>query len=147
MLFRSDVVRRAGCEPAALDRLLADSDVVTLHCPSTPATRRMIDARTLEAMKPGALLVNVARGDLVETAALTSSLQSGRLAGAALDVFDPEPLPADHPLRSMENVIVSSHIASASVKAVRQLRETVAGLAVGVLQGRPAVNVVNGVGR
>ena len=96
-------------------------------------------------MKPGALLVNVARGDLVDPDALTDALRSGHLSGAALDVFSPEPIPAGHPILSMDNVIVSAHIASASVRAVRRLRETVAQIAVASIRNQPLPNVVNGV--
>src|SRR5205807_9262087 len=92
-------IRDAGAEPAPLDDLLSQSDVVTLHCPSTPQTRRLIGRDTLARMKPGSILINVGRGDLVESAALVDALRDGRLAAAALDVFDPEPIPPDSPLR------------------------------------------------
>ena len=97
-------------------------------------------------MKRGAILINLARGDLVETPALVAALQSAQIGAAALDVFDPEPLLADHPLLKLDNVIVSSHIASASPKAVRQLRETAARIALAALRGEKLPNVVNGVG-
>jgi phosphoglycerate dehydrogenase-like enzyme len=96
-------------------------------------------------LKPGAILVNLARGDLVETAALIEALQSGRLSAAALDVCDPEPIPAESPLLKMENVIVASHVASTSAKAVKTLRETAAKIAVMALRGEKLPNVVNGV--
>ena len=98
-------------------------------------------------MKPGSLVVNVARGDLIETPALIAALQSGHIAGAGLDVCDPEPIPADSPLRSMPNVVTASHIASCSVNAVRTLRETVAGLALKALNNKTLPNIVNGVNR
>jgi len=82
---------------------------------------------------------------LIDTADLVAALQSGQIASAAIDVCDPEPIPADSPLRSLPNVIVASHIASASPKAVRTLRETAAKLAVMALRGEPLPNVVNGV--
>ncbi|MFO0953782.1 MAG: C-terminal binding protein [Isosphaeraceae bacterium] len=138
-------VRRWGAEPTGLDDLLASSDVVSLHCPSTPATRGMIGRAAIERMKPGVVLVNVARGDLVDTAALVDALRSGRVSAAALDVADPEPLPADSPLRTFENVLITAHVASASVKASRRLRESAAGAIAAVLRGEPAPNVVNGV--
>ena len=96
-------------------------------------------------MKRGALLVNVARGDLVDTAALSEALQSGQLAGAALDVCDPEPIPAGHSLLKFPNVILAPHIASASPTAVKKLRETVANLAATALRGELPPNVVNGI--
>lgn len=143
----AEVVRSAGCEPVSLDDLLAKSDIVTLHCPSTPQTNKLLNATSIARMKPGSVVINLARGDLVDTAALVAALQSGQIASAALDVCDPEPIPADSPLRSLPNVIVASHIASASPKAVRTLRETAAKLAVMALRGELLPNVVNGVTR
>lgn len=139
----SDVIRGAGCEPTSLDELLSQADIVTLHCPSTPQTKKLLNTNSISQMKPGSLVINLARGDLIDTAALVAALQSGHLAGAALDVCDPEPIPADSPLRTLPNVIVASHIASASPKAVRTLRETVAKIAVMSLRGEPLPNVVN----
>ncbi|MDA0591545.1 MAG: C-terminal binding protein, partial [Planctomycetota bacterium] len=138
----TEVVRNAGCEPVSLDDLLAQSDIVTLHCPSTPQTKKLLNATSIARMKPGSVVINLARGDLVDTAALVAALQSGHLAGAAIDVCDPEPIPTDSPLRSLPNVIVASHIASASPKAVRTLRETAARIAVMALRGEPLPNVV-----
>lgn len=135
----------AFCEPSDLISLLAQSDIITLHCPSTEQTRRMLNADTIAKMKPGAIVINLARGDLIETAALISALQSGQISAAAIDVCDPEPIPAESPLRQLENVIVASHIASASVKAVRKLRETAANIAAMALRGEKLPNVVNGV--
>ncbi|MFO0930034.1 MAG: C-terminal binding protein, partial [Gemmataceae bacterium] len=143
---KADAIEAAGAQAAAsLDDLLHDSDVVTLHCPSSARTRRMMNAETMARMKPGALLVNLARGDLVDPAALVSALQAGHLGGAALDVFDPEPIPADHPVLRLPNVVLAPHIASASPKAVRRLRETAAGLVAKRLRGEALPSVVNGV--
>ena len=138
-------VAATGATAATLEDILAQSDVVTLHCPSTPATRRLINASSLAGMKPGALLVNVARGDLVDTGALVAALQSGHLGAAALDVFDPEPLPTEHALRQLPNLVVAPHIASVSTSAVRALREGAASRAVAAAQGRLPPNVVNGI--
>lgn len=134
-----------GCSLVGLEELLAESDIVTLHCPSNEQTRGIINGQSLAAMKAGAILINVGRGDLVELHALTEALESGHISAAALDVFDVEPLPGDSSLLQMNNVIVSSHIASASPKAVRTLRETAARVAVTALLGEDLPNVVNGV--
>lgn len=138
-------MEKAGCVPVSLQQLLADANVVTLHCPSTSMTRGMINRASLGMMKKGAILINVARGDLVDSAALTEALHSGQLSGVALDVFAPEPIPTDHPILKMKNVIVASHIASVSPPAVKKLRETAAKLAVMAIQGQQLVNIVNGV--
>ena len=141
----ASIIETSRGKPASLDQLIRESDLISLHCPSSPQTRKMMNQVRFSQMKSGSFLINVARGDLVDTPALIEALQSGKLAGAALDVCDPEPIPTDSPLLSMPNVIVSAHIASASVRAVRRLRETVARIVIQVLQGGPAINVVNGV--
>lgn len=139
-------IANAGAEPVGLPALLSGSDVVTLHVPSVPETRRLIRRETLDAMRPGALLINVARGDLIDADALVEALRDGKLAGAAFDVFSPEPIPEDHPIRSHPDVILAPHIASVSAPAVRALRETAAKIALLALRGDPLPNVVNGLG-
>lgn len=138
-------IARCGARAVSLGELLRAADVVSLHCPSTPQTRKMMNRETFAQLKPGAIFVNLGRGDLVDTLALTVALESGHLRAAALDVFDPEPIPADHPVRRMPNVILAPHIASASPAAVQRLRETAAGLALQALRGGPLANIVNGV--
>jgi D-3-phosphoglycerate dehydrogenase len=141
------VISAAGASAAAsIDELLPACDLVTLHCPSTAETRRIINRNSLAKLKPGAIFINVGRGDLVETAALVEALQSGHVAAAALDVCDPEPIPAGHPLLGMPNVILAPHIASCSVKATRTLRETVANIVAAAVRGETLPNVVNKVG-
>jgi len=104
-----------GC--ADLDTLLAESDFVTLHVPLIPATRHLIGAAQFRRMKPHAVLINTSRGGVVDQDALVAALRAGEIGYAALDVTDPEPLPPDHPLLVLPNVIVTPHIASASVTA------------------------------
>jgi D-3-phosphoglycerate dehydrogenase len=140
-----ETIRELGCEPVTLEELLAESDIVSLHCPSSAQTRKLLNADSIRAMKKGAIVINLARGDLIDTQALISALESGHLAAAALDVCDPEPIPADSPLRSMPNVITASHIASASPKSVRTLRLTAARIAAMAVNGEQLPNVVNGV--
>ena len=137
-------IELAGYEFSNLGDLLKNSDAVTLHCPSTEATRGLIRTETLDKMKDGAILVNLARGDLVQPEDLVKALNSGKLAGAALDVFSPEPIPAGHPILSMENVILAPHVASVSVPAVKKLRETAASLALLAIRGKKLPNIVNG---
>jgi D-3-phosphoglycerate dehydrogenase / 2-oxoglutarate reductase len=144
-VLASSEIHAASCQARSFHQLLAESDLITLHCPSTAQTRGMINREALTLMKPGVILVNVARGDLIDSAALTSALQQGHVSAAALDVFAPEPIPSDHPILKMEQVILSPHIASTSVPAMRKLRTTVAGLVASALRGERLPNVVNGV--
>jgi D-3-phosphoglycerate dehydrogenase len=141
----SDIEKAGAAAVGSLDELLPKCDLLTLHCPSTAQTRGMLSGARLARIKPGAVLVNLARGDLVETSALVTALQSGHLGGAALDVCDPEPIPAGHPLLAMPNVILSPHVASVSARAVRRLREEAAGAIASALRGEALPNVVNGV--
>ena len=94
-----------------LAELLGEADVVSLHVPLTTGTRGLIDAARLAAMKPDAILVNTARGGVVDEAAVAAALRAGRLGGAALDVFAPEPLPAGSPLAGCPNLILTPHVA------------------------------------
>jgi glyoxylate reductase len=124
--FGMEVLQHSRTGGVELDELLARSDFVSLHAPLTPDTRGMIGAREFELMKPTAVLVNTARGELVDTAALKKALESGEIAAAGLDVTDPEPLPGDHPLLEAPNLTVVPHIGSAT----RTTREKMADMAV-----------------
>ena len=133
----------AGRDRDELEAVLGRSDFVTLHCPLTPATRGLIDERALRAMRPTAFLVNTARGPIVDQAALGTALHEGWIAGAALDVTDPEPLPADDPLLAAPNLLVLPHLGSAT----HRTREAMATLAVdnllAGLAGEPMPHCVN----
>jgi len=114
---KPDLETELGVEYASLDDLLAQSDFVSLHCLLIPETHHLIDEQALRRMKPTAILVNAARGPVVDTDALVQALREGWIARAALDVTDPEPVPAVHPLATLSNCIVVPHIASATVTA------------------------------
>ena len=120
-----------------LDELLARSDFVSLHCPLTPQTRHLIDARALGLMKPTAILVNTARGGVVDQAALADALAAGTIAGAALDVTDPEPPGRDDPLLAAPNLIVLPHIGSATHTARSRMTELAVENLLAGLDGRP----------
>lgn len=126
-----------------LDDLLRESDFVTLHCALTDETRHLIGTRELGLMKREAVLVNAARGPVVDTDALTNALRDGTIWSAALDVTDPEPLPADHPLISMSNCIVVPHIASATVDTRNKMATLAARNALAVLKGETPPHCVN----
>lgn len=106
---RPEHLANLGVEAADLETIFRESDFVTVNCPLTAETQGLVNARLLSLMKPTAYLINTARGPIVDTDALVQALQSGQLAGAGLDVTDPEPLPVGHPLLEMENVILSPH--------------------------------------
>lgn len=115
-------IRAAGAEPAPdLAAALGVADVVSLHCPATDATRGLVDAAFLAALPPGAILVNTARGALVDEAALADALRSGRLAAAGLDVFAEEPIPADHPLLVLPTLVATPHVAAGTAEAMRRM--------------------------
>ncbi len=104
-------------EQVSLDDLLGRSDYVTLHCPATKETKHLINATSLAKMKSGSVLINTARGALVDETALVAALKSGHIRGAGLDVFEVEPLPADSPLLKLENVLLSGHIAGLDIES------------------------------
>ncbi|MGE5191873.1 MAG: C-terminal binding protein, partial [Deltaproteobacteria bacterium] len=132
-----------GCRMLALDELLVESDFVSLHAPLTPATRHLLSLPQFEKMKRSAYLINTARGGLIDHAGLWQALERNLLAGAALDVFDPEPPDLATPLMQHERVIVTPHAAFASVESLIELRTRVARQVVDVLSGRRPENVVN----
>jgi D-3-phosphoglycerate dehydrogenase len=146
------VLRRAGgaladgfdFEPE-LDRLLRDVDILSLHCPLTDATRGLIGRRELALMKPDAVLVNTARGPVVDEPALIAALAEGRLAGAGLDTFDVEPLPDRHPFLDLPSVILTPHVAGVTRNAAAEVAKITATNIADRLASRPLVrgNLVN----
>jgi D-3-phosphoglycerate dehydrogenase len=142
-LVPQDVMEKAGAKVAAIPEILKASDVVTLHVPSTPETRGLIGAAQLQVMKRSAFLINCARGPIVDEAALVQALKDGSIAGAGLDVFDPEPPKADNPLFGLPNVILSPHSAGLTVECVIRMATHAAQAIMDVLEGRRPEGVVN----
>jgi phosphoglycerate dehydrogenase-like enzyme len=126
-----------------LDELLGEADVVSVHVPLSDASRGMFDASRFAAMKRGAVFINTARGGLVDHDALLAALASGRLVGAGLDVTDPEPLPADHPLLGRDDVVVTPHVASATADGKVRILRTAFEQAMAVVRGQRPDHLVN----
>lgn len=131
------VLLAAGVTPLALDQLLTQADVLSVHLPLTPATRQVLGAPQFARVRPGALLINTARGGLVDTDALVDAVRSGRLGGAGLDVVDPEPLPPGHPLLALPQVVLTPHSAAFTEEALGDVRRTALDDVLLVLAGQP----------
>lgn len=114
--------------PVSLDELLAQADVISLHVPLLPSTRNLMNAERLARMRPGAVLINTARGGVVDEAALAAALREGRLAGAALDVFDTEPLPAGSALADVPNLLLTPHVAGVTTESNQRVSSLIAEL-------------------
>jgi glyoxylate reductase len=134
---------RIGLQFVPLETLLAESDFVSLHAAATASNRGLIGEAQLRRMKPNAYLINTARGALVDEAALARALHAGWIAGAALDAFVVEPLPADHPLRSAPNVLLTPHLASFARETGEKVSTMAAQAIVDLMQGRKPQQVVN----
>jgi D-3-phosphoglycerate dehydrogenase/(S)-sulfolactate dehydrogenase len=135
-----------GLRYVGLRELLSQSDIVTIHAPKLPETTNLINAETLRWMKPTAYLINTARGGIVDERALLDALNEERLTGAALDVFEQEPLPADHPLRTHPKVIVTPHIAGISAESHRRMVLQAMENILAALDGKRPPGAVNEVG-
>ena len=135
--FGMDVLASSRRSGVPLEELLERADFVSLHCPLTPATRHLIGTHALNRMKPSAYLVNTARGGVIDQAALRLALFAGEIAGAALDVTDPEPLPADDPLLEAPNLIVVPHVGSATVRTRERMAEMAVENLIAALAGHP----------
>ena len=131
-----------GAECVSMETLLKESDIMTIHVPLNANTRGMIGDKELAMMKPGALLVNTARGPIVSEAAMIKALETGHLGGVGLDVFDIEPLAGDHPLRRFDNAILLSHRGYATVEVLRERYEEAMTNILNFMDGKP-VNLHN----
>ena len=130
---KPEAEKEYGFKYASFKRVLAESDFISIHVPLTPETHGFIGEKQLKSMKKSAILVNLSRGPVVDTEALYKALIEDWIAGAGLDVFEPEPVPADHPILSLDNVVVLPHIGSASNRSRREMhllaaRNLIAGL-------------------
>lgn len=132
-----------GVRAVDLDTLLSTSDFISVHCPLTDESRHMLDRRAFSRMKDGAALINTARGAVLCEDALMEALACGKLSMAALDVLETEPIPVDHPLRSMDHVIVTPHMAWYSEEAIHSLQEKTAEEVARVLTGGTPLNLAN----
>jgi len=137
-----EVIRAGGAEPRSFEALLRGADVLSVHVPLTAETRGLIGARELALLPSGAVVVNTARGGIVDEAALADALRSGRLHGAALDVLTVEPPPADHPLRGVPEVLLTPHAAWYSEEAIPELRRKAFEAAVELVSGGKPVGLV-----
>jgi D-3-phosphoglycerate dehydrogenase len=138
-----DAIHAYDAEKVNLDTLLSESDFISLHTPLTPETRHIINAAALKKMKRTAILVNTSRGAAIDTDALVNALQEGQILRAGLDVFEDEPLPTDHPLVGMDNVILTSHVAWYSKESAKDLQTGAAQEILRVLSGGKPINWVN----
>ncbi|MBI4278104.1 MAG: C-terminal binding protein [Armatimonadetes bacterium] len=132
----ASVFEREGVRAVDFATCMAEADFLSVHLPLTDETRRMIDREALARMKPGAILINTSRGGVIDEDALVEALRGGRLAGAGLDVFAQEPVPTDHPLLQLPNVVVTGHIGFYSEESREQMRRDGAEQVVMALQGK-----------
>lgn len=139
----ANVLKEFGAEGVELDELLKRSDFVSLHVPLNERTRHLIDREKLSLMKKTAYLINTARGDVVDENALVEALKSGQIAGAALDVFDPEPLPPDSPLFDCPNLIMTPHVGAHTYEAILRMNMMAAESIIDFFNGRVPKHVVN----
>lgn len=132
-----------GIEVASLENVLSGSDVLSLHLPLTETTRHLIDAAALASMRPGAYLVNTSRGGLVDTVAVLEALRSGQLGGAGLDVFETEPLPAEHPLTTVPTAVLTPHASWYSEESYSELKTRVTEAVAAVIGGERPRDIFN----
>jgi D-3-phosphoglycerate dehydrogenase len=138
-----DLARELKVNRVDLDELLARSDFISLHTALTPQTRQIINAKTIAKMKDGVRIINAARGALIDESDLVEALQSGKIAGAALDVYSQEPLPADSPLHKLDNVIITPHLAASTVESQRDVSVQIIDQMLNALREQDFCNAIN----
>jgi len=139
----ADVMEKSGVKKVQIDQLFKEADIISLHMPLTDETKHMVNAERLASMKKTAIVVNTARGPLIDTTALAAALESEEIAAAGIDVFEDEPLPDDHPLRTAKHALLTSHVAWYSESSIPRLQQLAAEEVVRGLQGVPMKNQVN----
>ena len=139
----AETASACGATRVELDELLQNADIISVHTPLTAETRYLLGAREFKLMKPGAVLVNTSRGPVVDERALVAALQNGKIAGAGLDVFEKEPLPADNPLCQLDNVVLTPHTAAYSDEALDDLYHGACQAAIDIIRGRRPAGAVN----
>ncbi len=136
-------VQKDGLSFVEIEELFKNSDIITLHCPSNEVTKNIINEHSIGLMKKGVIIINIGRGDLIEMGSFINALENKTIKSAALDVFDNEPLTENHQIRSYDNVLFSSHVASASVTAIKKLRQSAAELVIKCHNSEKLINIVN----
>jgi D-3-phosphoglycerate dehydrogenase len=142
-VVQPEVIEKKGFEPVTLDALYREADYISVHVPKSKATEKLVNRAAFEKMKPGVMVINCARGGIVDEAALQEALESGKAAGAALDVFETEPPPPDHPLLRMENVIATPHLGASTAEAQTNVAVAVAEQIIEYLTHNNIINAVN----
>jgi len=141
--MKPEACRSLGVELVSLTDLLSRSDVLTIHVPLSPETHNMLDSNALAGVKPGMILVNTSRGRVIDENALIEALQSGRVGGAALDVFAAEPMPAGHPLSGMDNVVLTPHLGALTMEAGDRLSDSVVRQVKAILEGKQPEGLIS----
>lgn len=139
----AEKIRAMGAEPADLDTLLKSSDIITIHCPLTKETYHLLDEDGFKKLKKGAILVNTARGEIIDTGALIKALEEGIVAAAALDVIEGEPIDRSHPLLKYENVIITPHIGAYTFEALTGMDRSLVNAIKSMLKGEIPEGIVN----
>jgi D-3-phosphoglycerate dehydrogenase len=142
-VVQPEVIEKKGFTPVSLDALYQEADYITVHVPKSKTTEKLINEAAFAKMKPGVMFINCARGGIVDEAALKDALESGKVAGAALDVFETEPPPPDHPLLSMENIVLTPHLGASTAEAQTNVAVAVAEQIIAYLIHNNIVNAVN----